>query len=122
MVSWPLNLTLSGRSFGSRSRQRMVFSSSSVKSSVNQPETAWPWIWRVVRRLANSGRSATSVVWEISFSWRTTKWPSLVTTRSGSMKSAPSAMASRKAISVLSGRSPLAPRWPMISGFFLKPP
>src|ERR1700760_3743970 len=37
------------------------------------------------------------------------------------MKSAPSAMARRKEASVLSGRSPLAPRWPMISGDFLKP-
>ena len=37
------------------------------------------------RREASSGRSATSVVPEISFSWRATSTPSFVETRSGSM-------------------------------------
>ena len=66
-----------GRSFGSRSRQRSVESSSHVKSSVNQPVSSAPSIVFVVRRSANSGRSATSVVPEISFSCRTTSTPSL---------------------------------------------
>jgi hypothetical protein len=60
------------RRFGSRSRQRSVDSSAQVKSSVNQPSCATPSTGFVVRRSANSGRSATSVVPEISFSCRTT--------------------------------------------------
>ena len=54
-------------------RARSVRSSASVKSSVNQPSCSrgrrppWP-----CRRSANSGRAATSVVPEISFSWRAT--------------------------------------------------
>jgi hypothetical protein len=67
-----------------RSFARSVLSSASVKSSVNQPVTATPSIDFVVLRLANSGRSATSVVPPISFSWRATSTPSLVITRSGS--------------------------------------
>jgi len=58
--------------------------SASVKSSVNQPLTATPSIAFVVRRTANSGRLATSVVPEISFSCRATRTPSFVDTRSGS--------------------------------------
>jgi hypothetical protein len=46
-----------------------------------------------VRRPANSGWSATSVVVPISFSCRAMRTPSLVTTRSGSMKSAPCSIA-----------------------------
>ena len=60
------------------------FSSASVKSSVNQPESGWPSTVRVVRRAANSGCDATSVVPPISFSCRTTRAPSRVITRSGS--------------------------------------
>jgi hypothetical protein len=70
-------------------------SSASVKSSVNQPVSEMPSISFVVRRPANSGWSATSVVPPISFSWRATSTPSRVLTRSGSMKSAPSSAASR---------------------------
>ena len=56
---------------GRRSRARSVLSSASVKSSVNQPVIEVPSIVFVVRRrAANSGRLATSVVPEISFSWR----------------------------------------------------
>ena len=68
-----------------RSFARSVLSSASVKSSVNQPVIAVPSIVLVVRRAANSGCAATSVVPEISFSWRATSTPSLVETRSGSM-------------------------------------
>ena len=53
---------LSGRSCGSRSLARSVFSSASVKSSVNQPVCFSPSIVLVVLRAANSGWSATSVV------------------------------------------------------------
>ena len=45
----------SGRSRGSRSRQRSVDSSSHVKSSVNQPVSSAPSIVLVARRSANSG-------------------------------------------------------------------
>lgn len=45
--------------------------SSQVKSSVNHPVRLLPSIVLVVRRPANSGRSATSVVPEISFSCQT---------------------------------------------------
>ena len=48
----------------------------------------------VVRRAANSGWSATSVVALISGSWRATSLWSFVETRSGSMKSAPMRAAS----------------------------
>ena len=68
-----------------RSIARRVLSSASVKSSVNQPVTAVPSIVLVVRRAANSGCAATSVVPEISFSWRATSTRSLVATTSGSM-------------------------------------
>ena len=69
---------------GIRSFARSVLSSASVKSSVNQPVMATPSIVLVVRREANSGWSATSVVPPISFSWRATRTPSFVDTRSGS--------------------------------------
>jgi hypothetical protein len=76
---------LRGRVAGIRSFARSVLSSASVKSSVNQPVSDTSSIVFVVRRLANSGWSATSVVPEISFSWRATSTPSFVETRSGSM-------------------------------------
>jgi hypothetical protein len=47
----------------------------------------------VVRREANSARLATSVVPEISFSCRSTSTPSRVGTMSGSIASAPIAIA-----------------------------
>ena len=68
-----------------RSFARSVLSSASVKSSVNQPVSRLPSIVFVVLRDANSGWSATSVVPPISFSWRVTRTPSEVETRSGSM-------------------------------------
>jgi len=46
----------------------------------------------------------TSVVPEMSFSWRATRTPSRVDTRSGSMKSAPSSIASVYEAMVCSGR------------------
>jgi hypothetical protein len=67
-----------------RSFARRVLSSARVKSSVNQPVSSTPSIVFVVRRAANSGRVATSVVSEISFSWRATRTRSRVMTRSGS--------------------------------------
>ena len=70
---------------GIRSFARSVLSSASVKSSVNQPVVATPSRSLVVRRSANSGWAATSVVVEISGSWRATSTPSFVITRSGSM-------------------------------------
>ena len=82
------------RSCGSRSTARRVASSSQVKSSVNQPVMLTPSIRLVVRRPANSGCAATSVVPEISFSCRSTSTPSFVATMSGSTASAPSAKAS----------------------------
>ena len=60
---------------------------------VHQPSTVRPSNVRVRRREANSGRLATSVLSAMSGSWRATSTPSLVETRSGSMKSAPSATA-----------------------------
>jgi hypothetical protein len=81
----PSNAVLVGRTCGSRSLARSVFSSASVKSSVNHPVTDTPSIVLVTLRPANSGRTETSVVPEISFSWRATRTPSLVETRSGSM-------------------------------------
>ncbi len=84
-----------GRVAGMRSLARSVLSSASVKSSVNQPVSAAPSITFVVRRPANSGWLATSVVPPISFSWRATSTPSFVETRSGSMKSAPCSAARR---------------------------
>lgn len=59
---------LSGRISGIRSFARSVFSSASVKSSVNQPVIETPSIDFVRRLEANSGRLATSVVVAISFS------------------------------------------------------
>jgi len=56
-----------------------------VKSVVNQPVVVTPSITLVVLRLANSGCCATSVVWLMSGSCRSTSTPSLVGTRSGSM-------------------------------------
>jgi hypothetical protein len=79
---------LSGRIAGMRSFARSVFNSRNVKSSVNHPVSETPSIILVVRRSASSGCSLTSVVPLISFSWRATRMPSLVMTRSGSMKSA----------------------------------
>jgi hypothetical protein len=96
MTSWKVGISkrpsysvLPGRSVGIRSFARRVLISASVKSSANQPSVTTPSIVFVARRSANSGRSATSVVPEISFSCRATRWPSRVETRSGSMKSAP---------------------------------
>jgi hypothetical protein len=51
-----------------RSVARSVRSSARVKSSVNQPVSSWPSTVLVVRRPANSGWSATSVVPVMSFS------------------------------------------------------
>jgi hypothetical protein len=48
----PSNVAFWGRSSGSRSRARNVFSSARVKSSVNQPVIATPSIDLVVRREA----------------------------------------------------------------------
>ena len=84
-ANFPSYRVLPGRTSGSRSFARSVFSSSSVKSSVNQPVTSRPSITFVARRSANSGWSATSVVPLISFSCRATRTPSFVETRSGSM-------------------------------------
>ena len=83
MRNWPSKAVL--RSCGRRSRAYSVFSSASVKSSVNQPSMRSPSMVLTVLRLANSGCAATSVVPPISFSWRDTSTPSLVITRSGSM-------------------------------------
>ena len=98
------HMVLSCRTCGRRSLARSVFSSARVKSVVNHPVTGRPSMDFVVRREANSGRSATSVVSEISGSWRATRTPSLVETRSGSMKSAPMRAASSYAAKVCSGR------------------
>jgi hypothetical protein len=92
--NWPSNAVLAGRTSGRRSRARSVSSSAKVKSSVNQPVMLTPSITLVVRRPANSGWEATSVVPPISFSCRATSTPSDVDTRSGSMKSAHWAIAS----------------------------
>ncbi|SQA73117.1 Uncharacterised protein [Burkholderia mallei] len=100
-----------------RSRARSVFSSASVKSSVNQPVSCAPSIVFVVLRLANCGSVDTFVVPEISFSWRATSTPSRVATRSGSITSAPSSIALRYDASVCSGRNALAPRWPTTCTF-----
>jgi len=82
----PLCAVLAGRMSGSRSFARSVLSSASVKSSVNQSfAKVMPSITFVVRRSANSGWAATSVVAPIAGSWRTTSWWSFVETRSGSM-------------------------------------
>ena len=81
----PSNAVLAGRSWGRRSLARSVLSSASVKSSVNQPVNGCPSIIFVLRRFANSGCCATSVVPPISGSWRATSTPSLVIARSGSM-------------------------------------
>ena len=92
MISWNVGIpwrpscsVLRGRNAGSRSFARSVLSSSSVKSSTNQPVAVAPSIVFVARRSANSGRLPTSVVPEMSFSCRATRWPSRVETRSGSM-------------------------------------
>ena len=53
-----------------RSFARSVLSSARVKSSANQSVTATPSTNFVVRRSANSGWAATSVVPEICGSWR----------------------------------------------------
>jgi len=66
-----------GRIRGIRSFARSVLSSASVKSSVNQPVVETPSISFVVLRAVNWGRSATSVVPLISFSWRATRMPLL---------------------------------------------
>ena len=101
-ISWkvsigsrPSKAALPGLTSGSRSRARRVFSSARVKSSVNQPVMLWPSTTLVALRAANSGLAATSVVPPISFSWRISRAPSLLITRSGSMKSAPSSTARR---------------------------
>ena len=73
--------------------QRSVFSSSRVKSMVKKPVTCFPSKLIVRLREANSGCASTSVVSSMFGSWRAISTPSLVETRSGSMKSAPSAMA-----------------------------
>ena len=111
MIRWvPSKTVLRLRTRGSRSTAHRVFSSASVKSSVNQPVTARPSTVFVVRRPANSARLATSVVCEISFSWRTTSTWSLVGTRSGSIQSAPACTAKVYDAAVCSGRQPAAPR------------
>ena len=94
MPKRPSKLALAGRMDASSSRARRVCSSAQVKSSVNHPVSAAPSTDFVVRREANSGREATSVVPEISFSCRTTGTPSSESTTSGSTASAPSAKAS----------------------------
>ena len=58
----PSKRVFCGRTAGSRSFARRVFSSARVKSSVNQPVTDTPSITLVVRRAANSGLVDTSVV------------------------------------------------------------
>ena len=114
--SVPSKRALSGRTSGIRSRTVRVLSSSQVKSSVNQPVMETPSMRAVRRRSANSGRSATSVVPEISFSWRTTSTPSLVATTSGSTASHPIRIASSYAERECSGRYPEAPRCAITSG------
>ena len=93
MTSWnvgisnsPSSAVFCGRTSGSRSFARSVFSSASVKSNVNHVfgKTVLS-IVTVLLRLANSGWSATFVVPPMSGSWRATSWPSFVNTRSGSM-------------------------------------
>ncbi len=83
-----------GRTSVIRSVAPSVRSSASVKSSVNQPVRRVDPKSRVVRRSANSGRPATSVVRDSSLSCRTTSAPSLLSTTSGSIRSAPWSMAS----------------------------
>src|SRR5262245_7064673 len=101
-----------------RSIARSVLISESVKSSLNHEfATTTPSIVLVVLRAANSGCEATFVVWLSTFSCRAISAPSLVETRSGSTKSAPSSIASLYDASVCSGRYPLAPRWPITIGF-----
>ncbi len=100
----PSYIVFSCRMAGSRSLARRVFSSARVKSSVNQPVTGVPSSTLVTLRAANSGWSATSVVPPISGSCRQTRTPSLVGTRSGSMKSAPNLAASSYEARVCSGR------------------
>ena len=89
-----------------------------MKSSVNQPVSGVPSNTLVVLRDANSGRLETSVVPEISGSWRAASTWSFVDTRSGSMKSAPIRAASSYDARVCSGRYPAAPRCPITSGRF----
>jgi hypothetical protein len=83
-----------GRTSAIRSVARRVRSSASVKSSVNQPVRQVVPNAREVRRSANSGRSATSVLRDSSLSCRTTSAPSRLSTTSGSMRSAPWSTAS----------------------------
>jgi hypothetical protein len=73
------------RTPGRRSTARSVFSSASVKSCVNQPDTLTPSSTTVRLRDANPGWSATFVVPPISGSCRQTSTWSFVETRSGSM-------------------------------------
>ena len=94
MPSVPLNVVEFGRMTGRRSITRSCCSSAQVKSSVNQPVSTCPSMVFVVRRSAKRACSATSVVPEISFSWRSTSTPSFVATMSGSTASAPRAKAS----------------------------
>jgi hypothetical protein len=47
---WPSYRVLAGRTCGNRSFARSVFSSATVKSSVNHPVTGRPSTIRVVRR------------------------------------------------------------------------
>ena len=84
--NWPSN-DLSRAALGCLARR--VRSSARVKSVANQPVSFTPSTLRVVLRLANSGRADTSVVAVMLGSWRAINSPSLVTTKSGSMKSAP---------------------------------
>ena len=75
-----------------------------------------PGIVMVRLRLANSGRSATSVVFCKNSSWRQTGTRSRDSVMSHSMTSAPSLMARSYASIVCSGRTPHDPRWPITSG------
>jgi hypothetical protein len=73
------------RALGEWLDARKVLISARVKSETNQPSSVAPSMIAVRRRLANSGRVETSVVAMMFGSWRATRWPSLVATRSGSM-------------------------------------
>ena len=89
----PSNCLLLGRILGIRSLTLRVFNSAKVKSSANHPVTELPSIILVVFLSANLSIFATLVVPDNSFSWRATNTLSLVTTKSGSIKSAPKSIA-----------------------------
>jgi hypothetical protein len=58
-----------------------------VTSKTNRPSPEIPFTLIVRYRPSNSAWAATSVVAAMFTSWRTTRWPPLVNTKSGSMKS-----------------------------------